>query len=184
MRQQPSFVRVVRTSAAPRRRSRAPRTTLPSPRRSSYPRRGRAALAHGRRRPSSRRSTTAATGPPAHLCAQATLVGLPSPTAGALPKSRWTRRGTGWAEALPLQLASHDSLGCASHPITRVACPPRGGLDFHLVDYPSGMWGGERLAPLRLHIPVAGAPSGGLGAVQVRLLCLEPSLTAPRAPPT
>ena len=65
--------------------------------------------------------------------------------------------------------------------MTVVARPPRGGLDFHLVDYPSGMWGGARLAPSRLHIPVAGAPSGGLGAVQVRLLCLEPSLPAPRA---
>jgi hypothetical protein len=106
---------------------------------------------------------------------------LHSPTTGSGLATRWSKRGSMCAEALPLQWAAQDRWTYSSHPLTRVACPPRGGLDFHLEDYPSGMWGGARLTPSRLHIPVAGAPSGVLGAVQVRLLRLEPSLPTPCA---
>ena len=51
-------------------------------------------------------------GPRSHLCAQATLVGLPSPTAGAGPRYVWKDRGTGWAEALPPQWAAQDRDKC------------------------------------------------------------------------
>ena len=113
----------------------------------------------------------------AHVRAKATLVELHSQTTGVASRSTMSDRGFGWAEALPLQWAAHDDLKCSGHGRTRATRPPCGGLDFHLVDYPSGKWGGARPAPSRLHFPVAGAPSGRLGVVQE---CAPPRTLPPR----
>ena len=59
---------------------------------------------------------------------------LHSPKTGVGPTPSWNDLANGWAEALALQWAAQDRWTYSSHPVTRVACPPRGGLDFHLED--------------------------------------------------
>ena len=75
-------------------------------------------------------------------CANVTPLDRPSPTTGVGLRSRWTARGFGWAEALPQQSTAHDDLECSGHGRTGATRHSPGGLDFHLEDYPSGMWGG------------------------------------------
>ena len=102
-------------------------------------------------------------GPRSHLCAQATLVGLPSPTAGAWPRCRVgleKQRGTGWAEALPPQWAAGRLLvRGAQVPLDPPAQACK--MQLHICQLP--MSGGDGPPPSSPGITGAGRPLRRLG---------------------